>query len=207
MHWRIEALIAWWLTYLPFARSVERMHTKSTSRGSLRAISGAGPRNAQNQPPGASWEPFREQAAETLKSTSRSFLRAISRAALRSSWLALAATSQEIPGLNNFWRQNIRFLQKFLVFVHFTKGIWGWHPFWPYFCEDFRQGRINLSTLRGEFEADIHSDRIFARKSAPGVRARFPAPFIAPLIQDRKNPTGSSCFGSTVWGITLSVTD
>ena len=29
--------------------------------------------------------------------------------------------------------------------------------------EDFRQSSINLSTLRGEFEADIHSDRIFAR--------------------------------------------
>ena len=67
--------------------------------------------------------------------------------------------------------------------------------------EDFRQGRINLSTLRGEFEADIHSDRIFTGKSAPGVRARDPEPSVAPLIQYRKNPTGSSCFGSTVWGI------
>ena len=65
---------------------------------------------------------------------------------------------------------------------------------------DFRQGAMNLCTLRGEFEADIHSDRIFARKSAHGRRARDPDASVAPLIQNRKNPTGSSCFRSPVWG-------
>ena len=101
-------------------------------RGFLRAISGAGPRNAQNQPPEASWEPFREQGSEMLKislqglpenhfgsrqqkrskSASRSFLRAISGTAFGSSWLALAATSQEIHGLSHFWRENTRFSAK-----------------------------------------------------------------------------------------------
>ena len=41
--------------------------SKSASRGFLRANSGAGPRNAQNEPPEASWEPFREQSPEMLK--------------------------------------------------------------------------------------------------------------------------------------------
>ena len=76
----------------------------------------------------------------------------------------------------------------------------GFEPLLTRKHEVFRKSSPNLSTLRGEFEADIHSDRIFARKSAHGVRARFPAAFVAPLIQDRKNPTGPSCFGSTVWG-------
>ena len=57
-----------------------------------------------------------------------------------------------------------------------------------------------MSTLRKEFEADIHSVRTFTRRSVYGVRARDLAAVIAPLIQNRKNPTGSSCFGSTVWG-------
>ena len=31
--------------------------------------------------------------------------------------------------------------------------------------------------------------------------------FVAPLIQDRKNPTGSSCFGSPVWGTSSNEVD
>ena len=65
----------------------------------------------------------------------------------------------------------------------------------------FRKSSFFLSTLRGEFEAGIHSDRIFTGKSAHGRRARDPEASVAPLIQDRKNPTGSSCFGSPLWGM------
>ena len=37
------------------------------SKGILGAISGAGPRNNQNGPPGASWEPFGELGLEMAK--------------------------------------------------------------------------------------------------------------------------------------------
>ena len=56
-----------------------------------------------------------------------------------SSWLLLAGTGRHKPA--NPW------FEQRLTRKH----------------EVFRKSSLNLSTLRGEFEADVHSDRIFAR--------------------------------------------
>ena len=66
------------------------------------------------------------------------------------SWLPLAGAGAPKPG--NQWFEQL-----------YTEKL-----------EDFRQTCINLSTLRGEFEGRIHSDRIFTGKSAP--RRRHLAP-------------------------------
>ena len=72
--------------------------------------------------------------------------------------------------------------------------------------EVFRKSSFFLSTLRGEFEAAIHSDRIFARKSAPGRGDRDPAASIGALKQHRENPKCKHCLGKKLlWWAGFSV--
>ena len=111
-------------------------------------------------------------------------------------WLLVAGASRHKPGNPWFEQLLMRKHEVFHDLTNFTPKNSRIFARAALISSFYKQFLRVTSILTGFLRGSLHP------RSAP----RFRHPSMPLLIQNRKNPTGSSCFGSPVWGIAICTT-